>query len=263
MYKYLSILRLGWLDAIEYRTEFFVSILGWGIRLFISVFLWMAVAETRGGSIGAYSARDILAYFFIVQILSSFIFLRVGFDIAHDIYRGDFANYLVKPMNYLVFRLTRELSKNAFRTVLSLMLFGILLFAFLGGIPFSAIKVPLALAATIGGYLINFFIICLIALSAFWIINSSRLMFIYFGILTIFSGMIFPIDLFPTKLQEIFSVLPFPYIFFFPAKVIQTPLINTLLLHDLGIQWIFVVLLGLIVTMIYRIGVKRFEGVGR
>lgn len=263
MSKYFSILRLGWLDAIEYRTEFFLSLIGWGIRLFISIFLWMAVAETRGGSIGGYSTPDILAYFFIVQILSSFIFLRVGFDIAHDIYRGDFANYLVKPMNYLVFRLMRELSKNAFRTVLSIVLFGIVLFAFLGGVPFSLIKIPVAFAAIAGGYLINFFIICIISLAAFWIINATRLSFIYFGILTIFSGMIFPIDLFPVKLQEFFSLLPFPYIFFFPAKVIQTSLINAPILYDLGIQWIFVVVLGLLATTIYRIGVKRFEGVGR
>ena len=61
MWKYLSIMKLGWLDALEYRTEFFVSIFGWGIRLFIALFLWFAVAEARGGTIGNYSFPSIFS----------------------------------------------------------------------------------------------------------------------------------------------------------------------------------------------------------
>lgn len=263
MHKYLHILRLGWLDAIEYRTEFFISVVSWGIRLIIAVFLWMAVAEVNGGVIGSYTTQRILHYFFIVQIISSFTFSRVGFDIAYDIYRGDFANFLLKPMNYLVFRLVHEMSKNAFRTSLGILIFGSILFFSLGGISLPLWKIPLVIFALIGAYLVNFCLITMVALSAFWIINATRLTFIYFGILTIFSGMIFPIDLFPPKLYEIFQYLPFGYIFFFPAKIIQALSYEPALMKGIMIQWGTIGVLALLMYVLYHRGVRRFEAVGR
>lgn len=263
MSKYFSILRLGWLDAIEYRTEFFISVFSWGIRLIIAVFLWIAVAEVNNGVIGTYTTRGILHYFFIVQIISSFTFSRVGFDIAYDIYRGDFANFLLKPINYLVFRLVHEVSKNAFRTSLGLLIFGTILFVSLGGISLPLWKIPLVFAALLGAYIVNFCLVAMVALSAFWITNATRLTFIYFGILTIFSGMIFPIDLFPAKLYAIFQYLPFSYIFFFPAKMIQAVSYDPSFLKGTAIQWATIGLLALLTWVLYRRGVRRFEGVGR
>ncbi|MBI2638078.1 ABC-2 family transporter protein [Candidatus Peregrinibacteria bacterium] len=263
MRKYLSILRLGWLDAIAYRTEFFVSILSWGIRLFIAIFLWLAVTESRGGTIGAYNFQSMLVYLFLVQIISSFIFSRVGFDIAHDIYRGNFANFLLKPVNYLFFRLVHEMSKNLFRTIIGIAIFGSLLFFVSGGIQVTFGKLFFGVIAMIGAYLINFGAVAILALSAFWVTSSTRFMFIYFGILTIFSGMIFPVDLFPEKILRIFLWLPFPYVFYFPAKIFQSPELTGSLLKGFFHQWGSVIILLAFVWFIYRRGVKKFEAIGR
>lgn len=263
MHKYLTVFRLGWLDALEYRTEFFVSVIGWGIRLFIALFLWLAVFEAKGGEIGTYSFTGIVRYFFIVQIISGFIFSRVGFDIAHDIYRGDFSNFLLKPMNYLSFRLIHEMSKNLFRTLIALFIFGTIVFVSFGGIPFSWWKIPLGIFAIIGSYLINSCLVCIIALSAFWIINAMRLSFIYFGILTIFSGMMIPVDLFPQKIFAVFQLLPFSYIFYFPASIIQSPTYNASFLTGFAIQWFYIFMLIFVLAFFYRRGIKRFEAVGR
>lgn len=263
MRKYLSILRLGWLDAVAYRTEFFVSLIGWSIRLFIALYLWLAVTQAKGGVVGGYTFQNIVAYFFLVQIISSFIFSRIGFDIAYDIYKGNFANYLLKPLHYLLFRIIHEVSKNFFRTTFGMLIFGTLLFVFFGGFPLLAWKIPLGLVAMIGAYLLNFCIVATIALSAFWITNSTRLMFIYFGILSIFSGMILPIDLFPPKFLAIFQFLPFPYIFYFPAKIFQAASLSPQLINGFFIQWGSIAVLGGLVLFTYRHGVKKFEAIGR
>lgn len=263
MKKYFATLRLGWLDALEYRTEFFVSVLGWGIRLAIALFLWIAVAKSKGGQIGNYSLDNIIRYFFIVQIISGFTFSRVGFDIANDIYRGDFGNFLLKPINYILFRMGQEMSKNIFRTVLALVIFGTILIFTYGGVSIQLWKVPFITLSIVGSYLLNFCLVGIIALSSFWIINAMRLMFIYFGILTIFSGMILPIDLFPPNIISLFQFLPFQYIFFFPAHIIQTTDPMQTITQGLFIQWLYILGLGLIVAFMYKQGVKRFEAVGR
>lgn len=263
MKKYLSILKVGWLDAIEYRTEFFVSVLGWGIRIFIAVYLWLAVAEAKGGNIGGYSFYDIMIYFFIIQIISSFVFSRISFDITLDIYRGDFANYMLKPMNYLIFRMVREMSKNAFRTIMGMLIFGTLMFIFFDGIPLPLWKIPVAIVAIIGAYLVNFCLITIIAMSAFWVTSATRFAFIYFGILTIFSGILIPLDLFPPHIFQIIFYLPFAYIFYLPAKIIQSSQMTPELWQGLAIQWTYFAALSLVVLFEFRQGIKKFEAVGR
>ena len=263
MLKYLATMRLGWLDAVEYRTEFFVSIFSWSIRLFIAIFLWLAVTEARGGEIAGYSFSKIINYLFIIQIISSFTFSRVSFDIAHDIYRGDFANFMLKPLNYLLFRLTHEISKNFFRTVLSIIIFGALIAIGFGGIPLALWKIPAVILSFVGSYILNFCIVSIIALSAFWIVNATRLTFIYFGILTIFSGMLIPIDLFPPNMFAIFRLMPFAYIFFFPAKVLQAATLDASLLQSFALQLGFILLFGVLMILMFRRGLKHFEAVGR
>lgn len=260
--KYGHIARLGWLEAIEYRTDFFMSVFGWGIRLAIAAFLWKAVSVQTGGNIGAYTFSSIMAYFFLIQVISSFVFSAVGFNIAQDIYKGDFSQYLLKPVSYLSFRLLYELSRNIFRTIIGATIFGSIIFFAFGGISLSFEKIPFIFLALLGGYFINFFLICSVALSAFWIDNSHRIIFIYFGMLTIFSGMTVPLNLFPPSLLAIISKLPFGYIFFYPAHVLQSPRVTDFFYTGLLYQWIYVVILGALTYFIYRRGIKRFEGVG-
>lgn len=264
MRKYLATVKLGWLDAIEYRTEFFISIIGWGIRLFIGIFLWDAVAQARGGAIGNYTFSSIMSYFFMIQIISSFIFSRVGFDIVRDIYRGDLSNFLLKPINYLGFRLMHEMSRNLVRLFFSFIIFGALLFIYLDGISFSLWKLVLAPLAMMGAYFISFCMVALIAVSSFWITNSNRLMFIYFGILMTFSGMLIPIDLFPEAYRTIFEKLPFAYIFYFPAKVMQNSAFeSSFMVSGFIFQWIYVIAFGGLLYFIYSLGLRKFEAVGR
>ncbi|MBP9717803.1 ABC-2 family transporter protein [Candidatus Gracilibacteria bacterium] len=263
MKKYLAFIRLGLMDAVAYRAEFFISAFGWGLRLFIALFLWKAVADASGGTVGGYTFLRIMQYFFIIQILSGFVFTRVGFEIVNDVYRGDFANYLLRPLNYLGFRLTYELSKNVFRTFCALLIFGTLLFFLYGGISLSLWKLGFLLIAAVGSYLINSFIVMSIGMLSFWVVSANRIIFIYFGMLTIFSGMIIPVDLFPTSIQNIMQYLPFPYIFFFPARVLLSDAPSMLLYNSLGIQWIYALVLGLMCYSLLRSGTRRFEGVGR
>jgi ABC-2 type transport system permease protein len=204
-----------------------------------------------------------MTYFFIVQIISSFIFVRVGFNIAHDIYRGDFANYLVRPFNYLVFRFVHEMSRNLFRTLISLVLLGGLLILFLDIPHFPAWKIGLSLLMLPIGYTINFALVCSIALLAFWVTNSTRFMFIYFGILTIFSGMMFPLDLFPGRLYDILAKLPFAYIFYFPAKILWSNTYDPDFIEALDTGLLYTTGLLLLLSLVYWRGVKKFEAVGR
>lgn len=260
--KYTRIARLGWLDAVEYRTDFFMSVFGWGIRLAIATFLWKAVSLGQGGMIGSYDYSSIMTYFLLVQILSSFVFSHTGFLIADDVAKGEFNQYLLKPIAYLPMRFLFDFSRNIFRTLMGSVIFGIIIWTFYGGIPIFPAKIPLIIASIIGGYIINFCMLSMLGMSAFWFENSKRIIFIYFGMLTIFSGMIVPLNLFPPQYLNVIANLPFGYIFFYPIQVLQATTITPLLMQGLLHQWAYGFALYLLALFIFRRGIRRFEGVG-
>ncbi len=260
--KYLRIFRLGWLDAVEYRTDFFMSVFGWGIRMAIATFLWKAVSNGQNGSIGSYSYQSIMSYFLLVQILSSFVFSQIGFTIVEDVNKGEFNQYLLKPIAYLPFRFLFDLSRNTFRTLIGTVIFGTIIAVFYGGIPIFASKIPFVFASVIGGYMINFCILSMLGMSSFWLENTRRIIFIYFGMLTIFSGMIVPLNLFPPLFLNIISRLPFGYIFFYPIQVLQATSITPEIISGLMIQWAYAIGLYSLAYLMFRRGVRRFEGVG-
>lgn len=269
MNKYFRILKAALFEALEYRTEFFIRVLGWGIRLVISLFLWFAVTQAKGGIIAGYTFDKILLYFFLIQIIATFVFNDSGFTINNDIHYGDFSNYLVKPVRYLAYRFTVEFGFTLTRVIIGIVLFGGILFAVKpevftliagGGARFLLFFISL-----IFSMLLNFHLVALLALFSFWIVSSQRLLFVYFGIINIFSGLILPLDLFPPAIFAVLKFLPFPYLFYFPLEILfkadMTPaaFASTVIMPQLGQLVIF----SLLLNLLYRAGIKHYEAVGR
>lgn len=269
MQKYLRVFRVALFDALEYRIELFIRILGWGVRLLISLFLWFAVTQSKGEIIAGYTFEKIILYFFLIQIVATFVFNDAGFEIHRDIHYGDFSNYLVKPVRYLPFRFTTELSYIFTRSFLGVILFGGLLAwykpAAFATIFQEPIRILLFLIALSFAVLLNFLLVALISLLSFWIYSAHRFLFVYFGIINIFSGLILPLDFFPEKLLEIVKLLPFPYLFYYPLQILvnsgltEGAFSKTVLLPQI-VQLLF---FFLIVTIVYFLGLKRYEAVGR
>lgn len=265
MKKYWVTFKIGWQDAFEYRTEIVLSLIGWVVRLLIAIFIWSAVFEGKE-KIGEYSFEGIIIYFIITSVVTTLVFSRIGFQVGEDIHTGDFSNYLLKPISYTVYQIISEFSKNILRTIIGATVFLAILFFFYPHF-FATFEIGRILPIFVSlllAYIINSFISMSIGLSGFWVVNSNRLMFIYFAIITAISGMTVPLDLFPQQAVEIFYYLPFSYIFFFPVKIIQsTHLDPEFLVKVFTGQAIFLVVLGSLNYFIYRLGVKKYEAVGR
>jgi ABC-2 type transport system permease protein len=264
----MAVFRAGFLEALEYRTDFAISVFSWGIRIFIALFLWAAVAKAQGGAIGGYTFDDILIYFFITQIISSLIFSRVIFLINQDILMGDFSNYMVRPISYIPFRMIFEITSNMMRMGLGIILFGVVL-AFMQPNFFIEVfarpeLIGLFIIAVFLAYYVNFCMIAMIGFLAFWITNANRLAFIFFGIITIMSGLLFPLDLFPEAIFNTLRWLPLPYIFYYPAKIMQAlPESYWVIWTVIVPQLLYASGLTAVMLFVYSKGVRKFEAVGR
>lgn len=264
MKKYFAIFRTGWEDALEYRTEFFISLLGWSVRLVLYLFIFHAVFQVNN-VIADYTYSDIVVYFLLMQILMAFIFSRSGFAVANAIQTGDFSNFLLKPISYIAYETISEFSKNLLRSLMGGIAFGVILFIVKSSffLQLSFLSVILAFVSMVIAYLLNQFIVMIIALLAFWIVASSRLLYMFFAILTIFSGMSIPINFYPEKFQNIVYLTPFPYIFYFPSQLLMNRLDFPQILQMFTYQIGFTLLCYLIVKTMLFFGTRKYEAVGR
>src|SRR5258708_4648991 len=113
MSKYLTIFNLSWQNEFIYRLNFILWRLRNVLRFLMIYFLWTGIFVSNGHVFG-YSQSQMLTYVFLLMIVATFVWSAPSADnIGSEIASGDLSNYLLKPINYLTFWFTRDLSSKA------------------------------------------------------------------------------------------------------------------------------------------------------
>src|SRR5262249_54766296 len=142
-------------------------------------------------------------------------------QIAADIKDGNISQFLLKPIDYLTYRVCLFLSGRA--TYLAVASIPLALFVFFLRkyfvLPPDWTTLGLFAASTFVTALLQFFISYSLAMLAFWVLEVSTFIFIVFAFEYIASGHLFPLDILPRGLQEALFFTPFPYQLYFPVSV--------------------------------------------
>ena len=82
------------------------------------------------------------------------------------------------------------------------------------------------------------------------------------GSSAIFSGYLVPLELFPAWVAALARFLPFRYMLAFPVELVTGGLTRSQALAELGVQWLFVLLLLGTAAAVWRLGLRRFAAFG-
>src|SRR5476651_1023145 len=217
-----QIFNLGVQSQLIYRWNFLLRVLVSFVPLMGSVFLWSAVFSGRAGFAG-YTFTSMVAYFITLILLDTLTVPNEDdFQIAEDIREGRINTLLLKPIGYRLYRFhlfaAARIVHAAF-AVVPLGLAMIWLGHYYTGLLWL-VNLPLALLATVGAALIQFYFCFTLAMIAFWILDIGSVTFILYSIEFLLGGHIFPVDAFPAWLQVLCLHLPFAYEYFFPAAIL-------------------------------------------
>ncbi|HJX46074.1 MAG TPA: ABC-2 family transporter protein, partial [Patescibacteria group bacterium] len=117
MKKYLSVFKISFQQEFAYRVNFIM----WRVRnvtqLFLVFFLWDTVFSAQGKVIFGYDKTRILTYVFGLLIIRAFVLSARAVDVAGEVANGDLSNYLIKPVSYFKYWLTRDLSSKALNLI--------------------------------------------------------------------------------------------------------------------------------------------------
>jgi ABC-2 type transport system permease protein len=267
MKKYLSIFKISFAQEFAYRVNFIM----WRVRNILQIllvfFLWSTVFANPQTELFGYNRDKILTYVFGIFILRALVLSSRAVDIAGEIAEGGLTNYLLKPINYIKYWFTRDISSKAlnlsFATVEIVILYFFLKPTFF--VQTNPLQIFLFLASVLFAIVMFFGLLVLVNFITFWLPEGGwASQFLIIVIFTEFlSGAVFPIDILPQAIQNVLYALPFPYLLFFPLQVYLGKLSMAATLQGLFVSGLWMLTLIVVMNQVWTRGIKRYSAVGR
>lgn len=253
--KYLAIFRIQLQNNFAYRGNLLAGIISLLIFLWIFIQLWRATYGAMGSAtIAGLTLQQTLWYLMLtesIQMSKS----RMSRTVSEAVKDGSIAYLLNKPYDFLLYQLSIGMADGLNRFVFNILCGGALMWLLVSPPP-DLLGLPMVLVTVLLALALDFCIQALIGLAAFVSEDVTAYDWIVGKLIFIIGGMLIPIDFFPTWLQKIATALPFAYAMYGPARLFVEPSVERFASVLLG-QVIWLVVLGLLLALAYRSGVRR------
>ncbi len=263
--KYLKVLSVGFQDTFAYRWNFVLRVAFGTAPLLGTVFIWRALFTARGGNIGGYNFQQMVFYFMLTSVVDILATpTEDEWRIAAEIRDGQISALIIKPINHLAYRAGLFVSYRALYTVVVLPAMGVI-FWFLREFvqfPHHLATWPLFALSVAMAALLQFFIAYSLAMMAFWILEISTLIFIFFSFEYFLSGQVFPLDLLPGWLHGALNCTPFAYEIFFPAQIFLERLSTAEIIRGFLFQAGWMIAALFLARSLWRVGIRHYQAVG-
>lgn len=267
--KYRQAFLVGLQSNLVYRWNFGVRGI-FGLFHLAAVFiLWSAAHEGRV-EINGFSFNQTITYFVTVMALGFFVgAFNEDYQISEEIRNGLINQFLLKPINYFLYRFSIFV---AARMVSGVLIFIPLLLAFPFikdnlTFPANAWVIPAGLLAMAGAAMIQFSIAYCFGLLTFWFLEIQGFVILSMAVETILGGQVLPLDMLPAWAHDIAKCVPFYYMMYFPAAIISGRIPVTdenfaTLATGFGMQAFWVIALLGINQLLWSRGLRRHTAVG-
>jgi ABC-2 type transport system permease protein len=265
--KYWHVIGIGIQSNLTYRINYLTRTLFSFIPLFAMLSLWRTIYAANGAGhlLSGYTQAQMIFYYLMVAIVD--IFTAVNEDdwqIAADIREGNISQFLLKPVDYLWYRLCLFFSGRLTFVMMAALPLAVFVFCFrsyfvqpASGVALAAFPVSLVLTA-----LLQFFLSYAMAMLAFWILEISTFIFILFAFEYLASGHLFPLDMLPPALQHVLAFTPFPSMLYAPIGIYMGKISGNGVGLALLTQLFWVLMMYVLARFMWRRGIKHYSAFG-
>lgn len=266
MKKYLHVISIAVQNNLTYRVNLLARILLGFIPLLAMLYLWRTIYAGKGGAdVGDYTLSQMISYYLMARVVDALTAVHDDdWQIAADIREGNISQFLLKPLNYFLYRLSTFCAGRILYTAMAAVPVGLFIWwhreHFVGppdGWHLVAFGVSVGLTA-----LLQFIISYAMALLAFWVLEVSTFIFILYAFEYLASGHLFPLDILPPALQQALVWTPFPYQLYFPVSIYLGKTTGPELIQGLCVQAAWVGITYGLAQWIWRQGIRRYAAYG-
>jgi len=265
MRKYWHVMKIGFENTLVYRFNFLFRAAFGLIPLLATIYLWRTVYGGQSSQVGGYSLAGMISYYLMVTIVDTLTAVNEDdWQIAADIKDGNISQFLLKPINFLTYRLCLFFSGKIIFTAVSLIPVGIFIFCLRHYLvaPAGGMALVCFLLSTLLAALLQFFMSYTLALTAFWLLEVSTVIFMVFALEYLAGGHVFPLNILPPALEQILNCTPFPYVLFFPVSIYLGHVHGADIWRGLGLQAAWLIVFYLIARVVWNRGIRKYSAVG-
>jgi len=238
-----------------YRFDVFTSIGSFLIRVYLLRMVWTAL-YARNAAPRDLPLHAIVTYSTIALLMGLIMDIDQTRALHDKLHEGSIATDFLKPIVvplYFFADGTGEVLFHGLLMIPSLLL--ALLFVHID-VPSFGVLATFALSFALG-YFVGFFINFILNCTAFWTLEISAVQLIVTWLTDLLGGEIVPLVLFPAFLQNAVFALPFAAMFSTPLLIYVGVIPPAHYAVSLGLQALWVVVLGSISAALWRAGARR------
>lgn len=258
MKKYLTVFAIDWQNQFIYRLNFVLWRFRNVLRVLMTYFLWTSIFSSRTSVFG-YTKEQMVAYLLLALFINSLVASSPSSDnVGGEVSDGSLNNFLVKPIGYLRYWFTRDLSSKFLNTIFAI---GEIILLFLLFRPSLYVAPSFISILLLVSAIVIYFLLTKLAISiVFWAPeNTWGFMFMILVVFETLSGLIFPLDVLPHWAFSALQFTPFPYLIYFPlASIIGKPVAFRIFLQSL----VWVAVLYYLLKKVWAKGLKTYSAYG-
>ncbi|MBN1923600.1 MAG: ABC-2 family transporter protein [Nanoarchaeota archaeon] len=250
-------------DRMAYRTDFIADVLIGPLIFLVVQFLWTNIYTYNNiTEINGFTLNDSISYLAVSTIVGYFVWTWVTTTVGMKIKRGDFARYVIMPINFLDYTLVELFGRKVPSMLIKAPLLFLLLKIFFNVHVADLPHFILFIGSMVFSYLLFNIFMFIMGLLTFW--QESFWVFNMLGsaIIEFFSGWLLPIDFYPSFMKPIIEILPFRHIYYSPIMIFLEKYSISSSIQVLVSQFFSVIILYLLARLILRLGRAKFTSQG-
>lgn len=262
--KYGFVYLAGLQSGLIYRWNFILRGTFSLVHLTVVFVLWGAIFLGQD-TIGGFDVRQTMTYFVTLLALQFIIgAFNEDYQISEEIRNGMINQFLLKPINYYVYRLSQF---AAARCVSGVIVFIPLAIAYpiIGDqlvFPTESWRIWLGIPALAMSAVLQFTIAFCFGMLSFWFLEIHGFVILSYAMESLLGGQIFPLDLLPAPVFAVAQVLPFAYQMYFPAAILTGRIDFDTAVTGLGIELCWVLLFLMLARALWSRGLHKHTAVG-
>jgi ABC-2 type transport system permease protein len=263
MKKYWTIIKIAWQRALTYRLSVYAYRIGEMAWVLVMIIMWTVIYDKQQ-VIKGYTLNEMLTYVLIGKLIDVIVRNWLPAVIGNDIKNGLLSLFLVKPIKYIRYIFFREIGRISYAFFMSVLSQFALVIIFLNKIVLNSdIKYFCLMAVMIFlAFITELLLSYLIGITAFWTDEVDGIYYSFDKIKDFLAGQYFPLSLLPLIYVKISFLFPFAYSFFVPTQLYLKKIDIATGLKGIGVQLVWIILLYLIIKVVWKRGLRKYEGVG-
>lgn len=252
---------------MAYKGAFYLFIVCSLFASFINYYLWMAIyGSSESATLGGLSQSEMVVYVFMSYIASTMVMISISRNVSQDVTKGNIAMTLIKPMDYRLSLIAQSLGTMIYHFLMPAVFVWIALEIYkvkVLGLPMVHIaNIVLFLVSVCLSFLIYVLFDFCFGMIAFITTYLFGMQMAKDALMSFLTGQLIPLSFFPAVVQRLFDFLPFSSMVYTPVMIYLGKYTGSMLMLVLARQAVWVVLLYLLGSVIWKHVTKRLIVLG-